>query len=139
VQIGTAQDLYYRPATEFVAGFIGRTNLLSARVLSAGEVEIEGVRVPFAAGREYGRDIRLVVRPEMIEIAPGAGPGRVVQRTFLGEKTDYQVSLGSAMLQVSATDHYRRPPIEAGQSVSVRFHPEGVHVLEARKESNSPT
>jgi hypothetical protein len=65
----------------------------------------------------------------MIEIAPAAGPGRVVQRTFLGEKTDYQVSLGSTMLQVSATDHYRRPPMEAGQSVSVRFHPEGVHVL----------
>src|SRR4029077_20870599 len=45
VQDGTAQDLYYRPATEFVARFIGRTNLVTARIISAGEVEVEGVRV----------------------------------------------------------------------------------------------
>jgi iron(III) transport system ATP-binding protein len=129
VQDGTAQDLYYRPATEFVARFIGRTNLLVARVLSQNEVEIEGVRVALATGRSAGGDVRLVVRPEMIELAPGAGAGQVEQRTFLGEKTDYQVRLGNALLQVSATDHYRRPPIEIGQAVAIHFHPEGIHVL----------
>src|SRR5471030_1028163 len=46
VQDGTAQELYYRPATEFVARFIGRTNLLTARVLGVTdgrtEIEVEG-------------------------------------------------------------------------------------------------
>ena len=133
VQDGTAFDLYYRPKTEFVARFIGRTNLLAARVVSAGEVEVEGLRIALATGRAAGDVLRLVVRPEMIEIAPApsgeSARARIVQRTFLGEKTDYQVMLGSAMLQVSATDHYRRPPMEAGQPVAVRFHPEGIHVL----------
>jgi len=133
VQDGTAHDLYYRPATEFVARFIGRTNLLTGRVLSASDVEIEGARVALATGKPAGQAVQLVVRPEMIEIGAaaveGPGAGKIVQRTFLGEKTDYQVSLGATMLQVSATDHYRRPPLEVGQPVAVRFHPEGIHVL----------
>jgi iron(III) transport system ATP-binding protein len=133
VQDGTAFDLYYRPKTEFVAQFIGRTNILTARVVSAGEVEVEGVRIPLATGRVATARLRLVVRPEMIDIEPallGEGPlGTIVQRTFLGEKTDYQVQLGRTMLQVSATGHYRRPPMEVGQPVVVQFHPQGIHIL----------
>jgi len=129
-QDGTAFDLYYRPRTEFVARFIGRTNLLAARVVSAAEVEVEGLRIALAASRPAGDVLQLVVRPEMIDIAPSSdGVARIAQRTFLGEKTDYLVTLGAVTLQVSATDHYRRPPMEAGQPVAVRFHPEGIHVL----------
>jgi iron(III) transport system ATP-binding protein len=134
VQDGTAFDLYYRPKTEFVARFIGRTNLLAARVVSAAEVEVEGLRIALATGRPVGDMLQLVVRPEMIDIAPApsgdAASARITQRTFLGEKTDYLVTLGGTTLQVSATDHYRRPPMEAGQPITVCFHPEGIHVLE---------
>jgi iron(III) transport system ATP-binding protein len=133
LQIGTAHDLYYRPATEFVARFIGRANLLAGRVLSAGEVEVQGVRIALSTGRPIGAAVRLVIRPEMVGIVPAdSGPrvGQVEQRTFLGEKTDYMVSLGDAMLQVSTIDHYRRPLINVGQSVAVRFHPEGIHILD---------
>jgi len=131
VQDGTAFDLYYRPRSEFVARFIGRTNLLAARVVSATEVEAEGLRIALASGRPVGDTLRLVVRPEMIDIVPSSdGTGRITQRTFLGEKTDYLVMVAGTTLQVSATDHYRRPPMEAGQPVAVRFHPEGIHVLE---------
>ena len=129
VQQGTAHDLYYRPVSEFVARFIGRANLVDGKVLSAGEVEIEGVRVALATGRAAGQSVRLVIRPEMIEIAAAGGPGRIARRTFLGEKTDYVVELGGSRLQVAVTDHYRRPAMDAGQAVSVRFHPEGIHVL----------
>jgi iron(III) transport system ATP-binding protein len=129
VQQGTAHELYYRPATEFVAHFIGRTNLLEGRVLSAAEVEIEGVRVAFASGAATGERVRLVVRPEMIELRTGEGAGRVTQRTFLGEKTDYLVTLGGATLQVAASDQYRRPLFEIGQLVGVHFHAEGIHLL----------
>jgi iron(III) transport system ATP-binding protein len=133
VQCATAQDLYYRPASEFVARFIGRTNLVAARVVSAAEVEVEGVRMALATGHAPGSAVRLVIRPEMVEIAPAAAEmssaGRVEHRTFLGEKVDYQVTLGAATLQVAATDHYRKAPIEVGQRVTVQFHPEGIHVL----------
>ena len=68
VQDGTAFDLYYRPRTEFVARFIGRTNLLPARVVSTAEVEVEGLRIALATGRPVGDMLQLVVRPEMIDI-----------------------------------------------------------------------
>ena len=130
VQDGTAQDLYYRPASEFVARFIGRTNIVAARVVSPEEVEVEGLRIEFAAGLAVGQTVRLVVRPEMIELSPAAGgAAEITQRTFLGEKTDYQVRLGATSLQATASDHYRKPILEIGQAVTVHFHAQGIHVL----------
>jgi len=65
-------------------------------------------------------------------VYPHHGAAVIVRREsreYNGEKTDYLVTLGSTILQVSATDHYRRSPLEAGQPVTVHFHPEGIHVL----------
>jgi ABC-type Fe3+/spermidine/putrescine transport system ATPase subunit len=133
VQDGTAQDLYYRPVTEFVARFIGRTNLLVGRVVTAGEVEVEGQRIALRTGRGIGEAVRLVVRPEMIEIASAAagdpGTGRIAQRTFLGEKTDYEIMLGSLKLQVSRSDTFRGPPLEVGDTVRVSYDPTRIHAL----------
>ena len=129
IQQGSAQDLYYRPTTEFVARFIGRANILSARVVSANEVSIEGTTADLPTGRAGGETVRLVIRPEMIELLPEPGPAQVLQRTFLGEKTDYHVRLGNETLQVSTTDHFRKPPLEVGQAVTVQFHASGIHVL----------
>jgi len=79
-QEGTAESLYRQPASEFVAQFIGRTNLVTARVLSveAGGtmVELHGLRLRLAGRSPHaqpGRPVRLVVRPEVISIE---GPDR---------------------------------------------------------------
>ncbi len=129
MQEGSAESLYYRPATEFVARFIGRANLLSAKVVSASEVRIGNVPAGLATGRAPGEIVRLVIRPEMIDISPAPGSARVKQRTFLGEKTDYHVTLGNETLQVSTTDHFRKTPLEVGQAVTVQFHASGIHAL----------
>jgi iron(III) transport system ATP-binding protein len=115
VQEGTAEDLYHRPASEFVARFIGRVNLLAGRVLAVGDggaaVEVAGRRLRLAVvpdGIAAGETVRLVVRPEAITLVPDAPgraadgfPGTVVARTFLGEKVDYHVRLGEDLLQVT--------------------------------------
>jgi iron(III) transport system ATP-binding protein len=133
VQQGAARELYYRPSTEFVARFIGRTNILAGTVTSAGEVEVGGLRLPIATGLAAGAAVRVVARPEMIELcdkpADDSVDCRVVSRTFLGEKTDYLVSAGATNLQVSMTDHHRRQPFEIGQPVGLRFHVDAMHVL----------
>ena len=134
VQDGTAQDLYYRPATEFVARFIGRTNLLVGKVVTAGEVDVEGLRIPLRAARGIGETVRLVVRPEMIDIAPAAtgeaGIGRIAQRTFLGEKTDYEVTLGGMTLQVTRSDAFRGASLNVGDAVRVSIDPTRLHALD---------
>ncbi|MFI5032816.1 MAG: ABC transporter ATP-binding protein [Reyranellales bacterium] len=126
-QEGTAEDLYYRPASEFVARFIGRANLLEARVTSAQDVDVNGLRLMLTSGKPVGTTVTLVVRPEMISLrADAAGAARILQRTFLGEKTDYQVAFGDTVLQVAASGKGRLAPDDA---VSFQFDIDGVHVL----------
>jgi iron(III) transport system ATP-binding protein len=132
-QEGSAEDLYYRPSTEFVARFIGRANLVSAKTVSATEVEVHGTRLPVASGRPPGSAVQLVVRPEMIDLAAGRSGdpsvGRVLQRTFLGEKTDYEVLLGDATLQACRSDAFKGAPFGVGDEVTVRFDVKHIHVL----------
>ena len=128
IQDGTAQDLYFRPATEFVARFIGRTNLLPASVISSGEVEVEGLRLPLRTDRAAGARVRLVVRPEMLGIAAAAdGNGRIEKRTFLGEKTDYEIALRGLKLQACQN---RGKIHDVGDRVSVTIDSANVHVLD---------
>ncbi len=132
VQTGTAHDLYYRPRTEFVARFIGRTNILQARVVSASEVEIEGHRIGYASHAGAGTVISLVVRPEMIALraAQGAaGTGRIVKATFLGEKTDYHVAFGSTVLQ-AVMSGLASDVLASDTDVVVDFKVDGFHRLE---------
>jgi iron(III) transport system ATP-binding protein len=137
VQEGSAEELYARPASEFVARFIGRVNLLAARVVEVGGavvVEVAGQRLkPVAPVRPAAGDkVRVVVRPETIELAPsgGAGPaGTIVARTFLGEKVEYQVRVGDETLQVTRPGGALDARFAPGVSVSVRFPAEGVGLL----------
>ena len=140
VQQGTAEELYARPASEFVAQFIGRTNLLTGRLLTVGaaavEVEVAGQRLPCAGeatGRSPGDPVRLVVRPETIELrdpARGDGvPGVILSRTFLGEKVEYQVRVGAETLQVTAYNPTQRGLFAPGQPVAVRLAAESIRLL----------
>ena len=140
VQEGTAEDLYRRPASEFVAQFIGRTNLLAGRVVSAGpggiEVDVVGQRIRVSdegtrAG--LGQTVHLVVRPEVIELRPedsGAGvPGTIVSQTFLGEKAEYEVRVGTDLLQVASYNPVQRGLFPVGQRVTLHFPTEDIQLL----------
>jgi iron(III) transport system ATP-binding protein len=137
VQSGTAEALYREPASEFVARFIGRTNLLPARVLGveadATVVDAGGLRLRLA-GRsphaEPGRSVQLVVRPEVVALAPPGAPGlpgTVASRMFLGEKVEYQVRAGDALLQVTTYD--ARAVLAPGAAVTLVLPSEGIPVL----------
>ena len=68
-QIGTPQEIYYHPASEFVADFIGEANFLRGRLTAKdgdnGTVTVEGTPVPVTgvAERQEGQDCTLVLRP----------------------------------------------------------------------------
>jgi iron(III) transport system ATP-binding protein len=113
VQEASPRDIYRRPATRFVANFVGRTNLLDARVLGGGDggtlrletragvlhaVCPEGTRQYEAASLSIRpEDVRLhVERP--VSSVPNVLEGRVEYRLFLGESVEYQVSVGGELL-----------------------------------------
>ena len=107
-QLGSAEDLYERPASRFVAEFIGESNLLEGRVESADGgalfVHDGGVRVRLASVPHGPGAYTLMVRPEKIGIASAAGPGedglagKVEEVVYVGEFTRYQVRLAPDVL-----------------------------------------
>ncbi len=79
-QIGSPTEIYHRPATEFVAGFIGEANLLPASVVSrdGGEVVIEvaGQRIVTQAADATDDDSSVfMVRPERVTVATTPAEG----------------------------------------------------------------
>ena len=139
VQEGTAEDLYHRPATEFVARFVGRVNIVAGRIEDiAGDAlkiaalgTVIGVSWP-AKGFAQGDAVRLVVRPEAIEIdrtLSDAPQATVVSRMFLGEKIEYSLRCGNETLQ---TVRYNAGPggvLPEGATVSLRFAQDAMTLL----------
>jgi len=138
VQDGSAEDLYHRPASEFVAQFIGRTNLLRGRVAAAGadgiEVEAPGFRLLVTQPGlriTVGAAVTLVLRPESITLsAGGAGlGGTIVSRTFLGEKVEYHVRVGGETLQVTSYGAAGARILAPGDAVTLEVPATGVWLL----------
>jgi putative spermidine/putrescine transport system ATP-binding protein len=100
-QIGSQEDLYERPATPFVAGFIGQSNLLSGHLDGASDLILEGSARVFLAGRyDHRGPACLAIRPESIRLAaPGSGKGCVEGTiklcSYLGAVIEHVVRLES--------------------------------------------
>ncbi|SIO86800.1 ABC transporter ATP-binding protein [Nocardiopsis sp. JB363] len=108
-QLGTPAQIYERPATRFVADFIGTGNLLPGRVENtdgAGPYRValgSGTTALVASlpeGAGTGTEVHLTVRPEKIRIGvedPGGElttiPGTVSETVYMGASTHYQVAL----------------------------------------------
>ena len=108
-QLGSPTEIYDRPATRYVADFIGETNLLQGRLrdVMAGNAVLEvaghSVRVRPPAGAVAGQEVWLSVRPEVLEILPeGAAPpdynvieGTVEEGIYAGAVTKLRLRLAS--------------------------------------------
>ncbi len=102
-QVGRQEDLYERPASPFVARFIGHSNLVPGMLRDGRVLEVEGGHVMLAGPHGVRGPATLAVRPERIELAaPGTHPneravGRVDLSTYLGAVVEHVVHLGSAL------------------------------------------
>ncbi len=115
-QVASPDELYERPATAFVAEFVGTMNRLPA-TLSDGVVELLGVRRPVAGAAPSG-PVEALVRPEALVVTAG-GAGRVVTRTFSGASTRLLVVLPGGVevrADLASADSQQFTP---GASVSV--------------------
>ena len=115
-QIGTPDEIYERPATSFVAEFIGSSNLLPAKIVARGEgeaiVETErGLQLRSADNGNAagdGAEVAVLIRPERIQIKTrGDGdtfghncfPARIVAITYLGDdlRLDLELAAGQTL------------------------------------------
>ncbi|HLT83061.1 MAG TPA: ABC transporter ATP-binding protein [Phototrophicaceae bacterium] len=134
-QAAPPDEIYRRPASVFVADFIGRANFLPAtRVESTGagtarvQVLGETVEVPAHPDALTADDVVLMVRPESIALtaAPAGGEirgrhGKVVAAVFYGEHVEYELETETGNILVVASD----PDVDAifaeGADVSLQF------------------
>ena len=152
-QVGTAHDLYSAPRSLFVAQFIGRVNLLPGRVVRASggtaDVALWGREVRVKAGDACapGRAVSLALRPESVGLSLESVPtperevatsGIVRGRTFLGEKVEYVVEVGTATLEVVAWDPLRHGVFDVGARVRVSCDPGSLRPL-ADDEGAAPS
>src|SRR3954466_13227529 len=83
-QLGSPADVYQKPATAFVADFVGLSNRLPGR-LDGNGVTVLGTRLPLVSPAGPGPAVIALVPPESVEVAPDPeGPGRVLTVSFLG-------------------------------------------------------
>jgi putative spermidine/putrescine transport system ATP-binding protein len=107
-QIGTPEEVYERPLTEFVAGFVGISNVLER------------------GGR------RFTVRPEKIVIGDRGEPGVVRDVQYVGAVTRYVVELDSGDRFVVVRQNTEPLTVERGARVHLDWQPE--HTYEIDKE-----
>lgn len=114
MQLGKPREIYGRPTSEFVAEFIGRTNLLHGPLeqnVAKGEEHrivtgLGPVLCTFPAAVEKSPRIGVVIRPEDIHIAPAGSDaanrfpeinrfeGRIISEAYLGEIVEFLVAIG---------------------------------------------
>ncbi|HEX2272696.1 MAG TPA: ABC transporter ATP-binding protein, partial [Acidimicrobiales bacterium] len=94
VQLGPPDEVYQHPADLWVAGFVGRANVLAGEMVGPGKVSC-ALGILEAVGGPGAGPVRLAVRPEQLRVtADAAGDGRVENRQYFGHDALVAVVLG---------------------------------------------
>jgi len=142
-QVAGPEEIYERPATTFVAGFIGVSNLMPGVVSSSGEVRLDcsGVTIPTEVnGFRDGERCYAIVRPEKLRIDSSNGgsdgpgvEGTVESSLYLGTATQIMVSLPDetrmTVLVPNADDAERQRLPGDGARVNLGWLPEHMHLV----------
>ena len=137
-QQGTPRELYERPATPFLAHFMGESNPARGHVrrLDAGRVRVRlgDTEVDVADAKAPDGEATVAVRPEAItvETAPGpanALPGTIAKASYLGTHMEYSIDTEAGALFATCPRVER--PLSAGDKVALVLAPRGVIVVKA--------
>jgi spermidine/putrescine transport system ATP-binding protein len=150
-QLGSPREIYEHPASKFVAGFIGTSNVLSGivdRLVGEHAVVVPGTDeeiVVAAGGLRAGQDVELTVRPEKVVIHAGserpragrsAVRGTVTDVTYLGTSTTYTVRRADGTELVVFQQNASSPAASArtGDPVWLSWLPEHSYVFTTQTE-----
>ncbi|HEX4124006.1 MAG TPA: ABC transporter ATP-binding protein [Tepidisphaeraceae bacterium] len=146
VQVGTPAELYHKPASPFVAAFVGATNLIPGELveikngLATVKTAIGPLTVAAPADPQLGRRVTVSIRPEHMRAASPGTPGmnRIIgtikETTFVGETSEH--ILDAAGLQLRVT---RMPPEFAGDGeMTVEFLPEEATLFAVESPASKP-
>ena len=135
-QMGSPQEIYYHPNSEFVADFIGEANFLKGSLEkmdgSHAILNVEGhpTRVPAREGMAQGKEYTVVLRPESAVLKDEGGlPCEVVLSCFMGSYQNYHVKVGNSLVKLTDYNPKNKRIYQVGERCSLVFDPESVHIL----------
>jgi spermidine/putrescine transport system ATP-binding protein len=134
-QVGTPSELYEKPRTAFVAGFLGVSNLLEGEVLGEGTVKLSDgtiVRVPPEALARTGT-VQIGVRPEKIRIGGGEAntlSGVVTESAYIGVSTQYILDTPAGPVTVYVQNDRSGGQVAAGERLTLSWSPESTFVVD---------
>ena len=141
-QIGTPGEVYDRPATAFVANFLGKANMLPGSVtamegtmatiaLASGHTVRAASPKPLAPGSA----VTVVIRPQKLMVGAAAVANRlaarIVSTSYLGGNAVYEIDIGGNT-PVRANTLIDGQPLREGEAVDVGFDPKGCVLLDAQ-------
>jgi spermidine/putrescine transport system ATP-binding protein len=134
-QLGPPAELYERPATAFVAGFLGVSNLLPGTVEGTDTIRLDDGTVVRTASNGRTGQVAAGVRPEKITIGAGGGanelPGTVSETAYIGVATQVVVRTAAGIVQVFAQNMDAGGRVPApGTNVVLSWAPESTFVVE---------
>lgn len=139
-QMGTPQEIYYQPNSEFVADFIGEVNFLDGKVSSIegeGEnkqlhVDVDGVDIISDSFEDLaiGCDCKIVLRPESVSLRDeGVLPCHVTLSTFMGAYQYYQVDVNGKMIKITDYNPKQHKLYNVGDKAFLHFESHNLHIL----------
>lgn len=141
-QVDTPMNIYNNPVNQFVFSFIGLSNFIPAEI-SDGKVYVEGARdagpLPVAipgerTDRSRDKKVTLACRPSEIDLHDREGIFGIVKgKVYLGDITDYRISVGS--VEVRVQKNRRRAFWSEGETCRLKFN--RVLWYDREKESGS--
>jgi putative spermidine/putrescine transport system ATP-binding protein len=130
-QVGSPADIYDRPATRFVAGFIGEITFVEGAMAGGRFVGRDGAILPGPSGPDGAATLAL--RPEKVTLGPsgsGLTDGTIANASFLGDQVTYDVATPTGehflVKERNGGDGRMRQP---GSPVSVSWKPEAAVLL----------
>jgi putative spermidine/putrescine transport system ATP-binding protein len=122
-QLANPTEVYSRPATSFVAEFVGLTNRISG-VAGSGHADVLGAQVPLLPGSAQSGPLTVLVRPEAVQVTPDSdGDAYVLATSFLGALCRVQVQLAGGGLVLAQVSAAAATTLTPGTAVRVEVSP----------------
>lgn len=137
-QIGSSQEIYNNPNSEYAFDFFGASEYLHGQITSDGKVQTEIGIVEHTHDVESVSDVTIGFRPEELELSPNPNSdwrqntweGAIEEYSFLGGTHEFSVSVDGTRLL--ARQSRIEEEIQKGDDVSVHIDPNKVHIFEER-------
>ena len=133
-QIGTPTEIYRTPVNEFVAKFIGETNIIDGVMLEDDLVMFEDKKYACRArGYNKNEKVDVVIRPEDVDIVPiekGMLRGTVTSVTFMGVHYEIIIDINGFKWMIQTTDY-----VDEGAEVGLYIEPDAIHIMKKSEYS----